>query len=135
MKVRVGAAISLVLVMAILLAGCAGTERTYIKESYATLASVAEVVNATMAALDDLYTEGQLSQDVADKAASVHSTYRATHIALSTALEHYAALPKDGRGIAPIASEDLLSRLFLLSAELQTILTDELTRKGVKDGA
>ena len=129
-----GVFVPIVLALAVFMAGCAGTSNSYIKEIYATIASVAEVVNATMAALDDLYTEGQLSQETADTAASIHSKYRATHIAMSTALEHYARLPREGQGIAPIAAEELLSRLLVLAGELQTILMDELMKKGVNDG-
>ena len=114
---------TLLLVLAlVMIVGCAGTKQTYIKETHASIASIAEVVNATMNALDDLYFEGQISQDLADTAALVHKQYRTAHIALSIALEHYAALPQEGEGLAPIGTEELLARIRALSLELHELL-------------
>ena len=119
-------ALLLILALAVLV-GCAGTKQTYIKETYASIASIAEVVSATMNALDDLYYEGQLSQETADMAALIHKKYRIAHITLSIALEHYAKLPQEGEGLAPIGTEELMIRIIALSAELQELLAQALT--------
>ena len=63
-------------------AGCG----SFMKNTTASLGTIAVGVNATMEALDEMYTAGYITEETKDKIVEIHKTYRLSHRSLVTAL-------------------------------------------------
>lgn len=102
------------------IASCASWD----KGAFRTMSTIAVGVNATMDALDEMYSAGYISEETKDKIVEIHKSYRASHRALVTALQVYKSMEGNNKELQKDTIERGMADLQVMVAQLSTILLE-----------